>query len=430
MSTNTLSLGRSACGAALLAAAVLVPVLLLGSEERASARRSDLGGPALPIGPRAAPHAQRPAAKGGAPPSPTAGAPPTRPGEGASAEAPESAGVVPDAALPSGLVPPSPGSEKGAYVFYLYGSRRAGLWTCCTDLLTAVFTLRRTEAREHGGAVRRRVLLLLASEQPLDRNESTTLWVLGVEVRRVPLLQPDKKTYCYKTACGSPSSPNVRLCGSFTQFHVWNQTDLDMAVFMDGDTLVRRSLDFMLPSAAAPPAKDLRATLSGCRSCDDKKGFFRGGHSLRINTGVMAIRPSREVFAEFMKILGGSFEVMCFEGNQNVIAETFALTMRKLSVTFGCFEQDWNCRMNSGGTLCACASGNQTLPVTTGLLHFSGRRKPWHIKDARQRESLTGMERHTVHMWWRCYTSMQRAVAVAAASARQVTVADLTAGYC
>lgn len=267
--------------------------------------------------------------------------------------------------------------DDEAYVFmqYGYGKRPQSILDASPDLFTAMYSIRQAEVREHG-RMRRRALVLMADSKPLSGEEQKLFARLGMEARHVPLISPDPSSYCASHLPGAKK----RLLDSFTKINIWNLTDFRRILYLDTDLVVRHDLETLFMQVNGADAVTAPTACKQCPPVDQARLVQLSSatetvksmlHSM--NTGVVAIKPSEEVFGLFQSAVK-DLNLFCPDGSQALENSMLnSLARKRLIFKLGCISVAYNCKMDQGN--CWCSGG--TSHKETAIYHWSGESKPW-----------------------------------------------------
>lgn len=243
------------------------------------------------------------------------------------------------------LQPPA-NALRGAYVFTLYGEAARSLFEV---LAAAVLTLRETSPVHP-------VVAMVTPEwdAPAWRRLFNEL---GVRL----VVRP----YLLANCRGRWKQPRFRY--AYSKLHVLSLTEYDVVVLLDFDLAVIENVDRGFGLLAAAPSDVLAmAVPSGNAVRCDATASARRQH-FAYNTGVVFLRPNRDVFDLVLLELGrGGFE--CNVGDQS-FWNGAVLGSVSLGSRTRCLPVTYNCR----GEPAQCFSVAGNIRVR----HWSGESKPW-----------------------------------------------------
>lgn len=180
---------------------------------------------------------------------------------------------------------------------------------------------------------------------------------------------------------------------SWTKGHIFNLTDFDAVLYLDGDTIFRKSIDFLFE----PSTSIVAASLSGERRCSGAGLRSPTPPGSWFNTGVVLVKPSQRSFNAYVEAVAA--QKSCPEDGSQTTENNLFKTWK--DEQFECLSPQLNCRP---------VGPNEPCIADAFVLHWSGNNKPWNqwwdeTKKAPKSE-LSSMQKKTVYMWRKAYTAM------------------------
>ena len=167
-----------------------------------------------------------------------------------------------------------------------------------------------------------------------------------------------------------PTSSKFRFAFSYTIFNIWNMTEYDKIMYMDGDLAVLRNMDHLVYEWATSGKTELRTPLS----CDQIST------DIRYNTGVWGVTPSQNTFQRLHEWITSGKYKKCGVGFQTAAFQFGARhTFYRMPIQF-------NLKADKRITKCV---KRHKLPYI-GVVHWSGNQKPIgrNTTDVMEKEAL------------------------------------------
>ena len=254
---------------------------------------------------------------------------------------------------------------RASYVFPLFG---------CTERPAAVFSLLAALQLLQETKPRHPILAMLTGSCCHDAALALALRDAGVNRTCVP---PVDGISCAggdrRAVFGSYRNQ------TYAKLHIWALTDYDVALSLDTDVAVMRSLDGVLDRMAADRTLREARSPQGCLSARDATHRF-------FNTGVWAVQPDAAVHAAFMRYLRSGHS-RCYGGDQSAALGFFAgrRAWPVLPLHVG-----YNLKVDQGVRSCLdkVGLGHDELFV----VHWAGPHKPvgrrnGHVRDELERKA-------------------------------------------